>query len=142
AAEILDVLEPLLDSVVITQSSSPRAIPADRLADLARDVFDDEERVHEQASLPDAIQTAVDLAEEGGDQFGGVVVAGSITLTAEARDPLGVRAEACAWSWTSHLPPALTARSGCSRPRSSSSRPSWCSSLRWPPTSWSLRTGS
>src|SRR5699024_9424293 len=59
AAEILDVLEPLLDSVVITQSSSPRAIPADRLADLARDVFDDEERVHEQASLPDAIQTAV-----------------------------------------------------------------------------------
>lgn len=93
AAEILDVLEPLLDSVVITQSSSPRAIPADRLADLARDVFDDEERVHEQASLPDAIQTAVDLAEEGGDQFGGVVAAGSITLTAEVRALLGVPEE-------------------------------------------------
>ena len=93
AAEILDVLEPLLDSVVITQSSSPRAIPADRLADLARDVFDDEERVHEQASLPDAIQTAVDLAEEGGEQFGGVVAAGSITLTAEVRALLGVPEE-------------------------------------------------
>src|SRR5699024_12803428 len=94
-----------------TQSSSPRAIPADRLADLARDVFDDEERVHEQASLPDAIRTAVDLAEEGGDQFGGVVVAGSITLTAEARDLLGVPEEARAWTRTSPLPPARTERS-------------------------------
>lgn len=93
AEEILDVLEPLLDSVVITQSSSPRAIPADRLADLAREIFDDGDRVIEQASLPDAIQSAVDLAEEGGDQFGGVVVAGSVTLTAEVRDLLGVPEE-------------------------------------------------
>lgn len=90
AAEILEVLEPLLDSVVITQSGSPRAIPADRLADLARDVFEDEDRVLEQASLPDAIQAAVDLAESEGDQFGGVVVAGSVTLAAEVRDLLGL----------------------------------------------------
>ncbi|WP_157975702.1 folylpolyglutamate synthase/dihydrofolate synthase family protein [Brachybacterium sp. YJGR34] len=90
AEEILSVLESLLDQVVITQSSSPRAIPADRLADLARDVFEDEDRVSEQASLPDAIQIAVDLAESEGDQFGGVVVAGSVTLAAEVRDLLGV----------------------------------------------------
>ncbi|ATG55406.1 dihydrofolate synthase [Brachybacterium ginsengisoli] len=93
AEEILEVLEPLLDSVVISQSSSPRAIPADRLADLARDIFEDEDRVLEQANLPDAIQAAVDLAEEGGDQFGGVVVAGSVTLAAEVRDLLGVPEE-------------------------------------------------
>ncbi len=89
AEEILEVLEPLLDDVVVTQSSSPRAIPADRLADLARDVFDDPDRVVETASLPDAIQVAVDLAEQRGGEFGGVVVAGSVTLAAEVRDLLG-----------------------------------------------------
>lgn len=94
AEEILAVLEPLMDSVVITRSSSPRAIPADELADLARDVFDDEDRVIEAADLPDAIQAAVDLAEEGGDQFGGVVVAGSVTLAAEVRDLLGAEEDA------------------------------------------------
>lgn len=93
AEEILAVLEPLLDYVVITQSSSPRAIPTDVLAEIARDVFDDEERVLEQGSLPDAIQAAVDLSETDGDQFGGVVVAGSVTLVAEVRDLLGVPQE-------------------------------------------------
>lgn len=93
AEQILAELEPLLDSVVITASSSPRAIPADELAELARDVFDDEDRVLERASLPDAIQTAVDLAEAGGDQFGGIVAAGSVTLAAEVRDLLGVEGE-------------------------------------------------
>lgn len=93
AEEILAVLEPLLDQVVITASSSPRAIPADRLADLARDVFDDEARVIEEAFLPDAIQTAVNLAEAGGEQFGGVIVAGSVTLAAEVRDLLGLEVD-------------------------------------------------
>lgn len=94
AEAILETLEPLLDEVVITQSSSPRAIPADRLADIARDVFEDEDRVVEVAALPDAIQRAVDLAEQHGDQFAGVVVAGSVTLAAEARDLLGHGEEA------------------------------------------------
>ncbi|PWH06706.1 dihydrofolate synthase [Brachybacterium endophyticum] len=93
AEQLLATLEPLLDSVVITQSSSPRAIPADRLADIAREVFEDEERVLEAASLPDAIQRAVDLAEDAGDQFGGVVAAGSVTLAAEVRDLLGAGEE-------------------------------------------------
>lgn len=89
AEQILEVLEPLLDVVVVSQSGSPRAIPADRLADIARDVFDDEDRVVEAASLPDALQAAVDLAEQDGGEFGGVVVAGSVTLAAEVRDLLG-----------------------------------------------------
>ena len=89
----MDEETPLLDAVVITQSSSPRAIPADVLADLARDVFEDDDRVLESSSLPDAIQRAVDLAEAGGDQFGGVVAAGSITLAAEVRDLLGLAEE-------------------------------------------------
>ncbi|WP_341854884.1 folylpolyglutamate synthase/dihydrofolate synthase family protein [Brachybacterium sp. GPGPB12] len=93
ADDILEVLEPPLDAVVITRSSSPRAIPADRLADIAREIFEDADRVLEQESLPDAIQIAVDLAEADGDQFGGVVVAGSVTLAAEVRDLLGVPEE-------------------------------------------------
>ena len=93
AAGVLEALEPLLDAVVISQSSSPRAVPTDRLAELARDIFDDEDRVFEQPSLPDAIQAAVDLAELDGDQFGGVVAAGSVTLVAEVRDLLGVPEE-------------------------------------------------
>lgn len=93
AEQILAILEPLLDRVVITNSSSPRAIPADELADLARDVFGDEDRVTETASLPDAIQAAVDLAEADGDQFGGVVAAGSVTLAADVRDLLGLEVD-------------------------------------------------
>lgn len=93
AEQILAVLEPLLDHVVITRSSSPRAIPADQLAEIARDVFADEDRVLEVAALPDAIQVAVDLAESDGDQFGGVVAAGSVTLAAEVRDLLGAEGE-------------------------------------------------
>lgn len=94
AEQILATLEPLVDTAVITRSSSPRAIPADELAEIARDVFGDEDRVVEVAELPDAIQAAVDLAEEGGDQFGGVVAAGSVTLAAEVRDLLGLEDEA------------------------------------------------
>lgn len=93
AEQILAVLEPLLDHVVITRSSSPRAIPADQLAEIARDVFADEDRVLEVPALPDAIQVAVDLAESDGDQFGGVVAAGSVTLAAEVRDLLGAEGE-------------------------------------------------
>lgn len=89
ADQILEVLEPLLDEVVITQSSSPRAIPADRLADIARDAFEDPDRVLERPALPDAIQAAVDLAEQQGGEFGGVVVCGSVTLAAEIRELLG-----------------------------------------------------
>ncbi|MGQ4533602.1 bifunctional folylpolyglutamate synthase/dihydrofolate synthase [Dermabacteraceae bacterium P13115] len=85
SAEILAILEPLLDEVVVTRSSSPRAVPADELADLARDIFEDPDRVHEAPRLDDAIQLAVDLAERRDDLFGGVVACGSVTVAAEVR---------------------------------------------------------
>ncbi len=87
--QILAAFEPLMDTVVITQTSSPRAVPADKLAALAEDVFGDEDRVIEAAHLPDAIQRAVDLAEHGGESFAGIVAAGSVTLAAEVRQLLG-----------------------------------------------------
>nr|WP_058236004.1 folylpolyglutamate synthase/dihydrofolate synthase family protein [Devriesea agamarum] len=85
AEQILAALEPLCDEVVVTRSSSPRALPADELADIARDVFDDDDRVVERPRLDDAIQAAVDLAESRADAFGGVVCCGSVTIAAEAR---------------------------------------------------------
>ncbi len=86
AAGILEVLEPVLDEVVVTRSTSVRAMEVDELAEIARDVFG-EERVHVAERLDDAIQVAVDVAEQGTDDgFGaGVLVTGSVTLVGEAR---------------------------------------------------------
>ncbi|MDN4477234.1 folylpolyglutamate synthase/dihydrofolate synthase family protein [Demequina sp. SYSU T00039] len=84
AEGVLGALEPALDHVVITASSSPRAIPVDELAAIARDVFG-EDRVTEASSLPDAIDAAVQRAERDDDLGAGVLVVGSITLVADAR---------------------------------------------------------
>ncbi|GAB2596949.1 bifunctional folylpolyglutamate synthase/dihydrofolate synthase [Pseudactinotalea suaedae] len=92
AEGILAVLEPVLPEIVVTQASLDRAMPADELAELAREVFG-EDRVHVQPSLPDAISMAADLAEQGDDdRIGsgtGVLVAGSVILAAEARAVFG-----------------------------------------------------
>lgn len=86
-------LEPLLDEVVITQSTSMRSMDVADLADIARETFDADD-VHEAASLPDAIATAVDLAEQGQvDEIAsgtGVLVAGSVILAAEVRALFGL----------------------------------------------------
>ncbi len=86
AASMLDVLEPVLDEVVITRSTSPRSLDVEELAELAREVFG-EERVHAVERLDDAIQVAVDAAEQGtSDGLGaGVLVTGSVTVVGEAR---------------------------------------------------------
>jgi dihydrofolate synthase/folylpolyglutamate synthase len=82
---ILDALEPVLDEVVITQSTSGRAMPADDLAAVAVEIFG-EDRVEVTPRLDDAIDSAVALAEEEGDLIGsGVVVTGSIVTVGEAR---------------------------------------------------------
>jgi dihydrofolate synthase/folylpolyglutamate synthase len=90
AEGILDALEPVLDEVVITRTSSPRAMDPDELAVIARDVFD-EDRVHVARSLPEALQRAVDLAEREGGMGAGVLAAGSVTMAAEVRTLMGVR---------------------------------------------------
>jgi dihydrofolate synthase/folylpolyglutamate synthase len=84
AEGILGALEPVLDEVVVTRSTSPRAIDPDELGALAVDVFG-EDRVHVAAGLVDAVDTAIGRAEEGGLIGGGVLATGSITLAAEVR---------------------------------------------------------
>ena len=59
---VLDELEPVLSEIVVTTNSSPRAMPADELAELASDIFG-EDRVHVAERLDDAIEPAVALAD-------------------------------------------------------------------------------
>ncbi len=90
---ILAGLEPILDAVVVTQSSSPRAIDATELAAVAARHFG-EERVTIEHDLPDAIDAAVGLAEAEDNMGVGVLIVGSITLVADAR--ILLRADASA----------------------------------------------
>lgn len=88
AEGILAGLEPFLDSIVITKSSSPRAIDPQRLGEMASALFG-EDRVVVQPDLPSAIEQAVTLAETDDDMTGGVLVIGSISLVADVRTMLG-----------------------------------------------------
>jgi dihydrofolate synthase/folylpolyglutamate synthase len=87
AIGVLELLEPVVDAIVVTRNSSGRAMPAERLGELAREVFG-EERVRVEPYLPDAIETAVALAEsdvEGGLSGVGIVITGSVVTVADAR---------------------------------------------------------
>jgi len=85
---ILAGLESLLDTVVVTRSSSPRAINPEELARVAVTHFG-EDRVVIAADVPSALDAAVQHAERDDDIGGGVLVVGSITLVADARTLLG-----------------------------------------------------
>lgn len=85
AAGMLAALEPVLDGVVITEPRSPRAMPADDLAAVARDVFTDD-RVLVAADLVDALDRAIALVDDPESPSGaGVVVTGSVVTAGEAR---------------------------------------------------------
>lgn len=86
---VLRALEPALSEVVITQNSSPRVMDAYELAQIARDIYG-EERVRVEESLPDAIELAVQLAEESDVQSGaGIIITGSVVTAGEARALFG-----------------------------------------------------
>ncbi|MCG5467236.1 bifunctional folylpolyglutamate synthase/dihydrofolate synthase [Micromonospora sp. LAH09] len=87
AEGLLELLEPVLDQLVVTRNSSPRAMPTDDLAALAAEIFG-EERVSTADEMPDAIELAVAMAEEDvpGELSGvGVLVTGSVVTVADAR---------------------------------------------------------
>jgi dihydrofolate synthase/folylpolyglutamate synthase len=88
---MLDLLEPVVDELVVTQNSSDRAVPADELAAAAVEVFG-ADRVSVEPRLDDALETAVRLAEDTGDDLlsgSGVLVIGSVVTAGEARTLLG-----------------------------------------------------
>lgn len=90
ATGIFQALDPILDDVVITRSSSPRAIPVAELALIAADVLGDD-RVVAVEHLDEALERAVELAETGSPAGvgAGVLVTGSVTVAGEARLLLG-----------------------------------------------------
>jgi len=86
---LLTALEPHLAHVICSQNSTPRALPAERLAEAARAVFG-EDRVTVAPRLADAVDQAAALAEAGeafGDPLGSgaVLVTGSVVTVGEAR---------------------------------------------------------
>jgi dihydrofolate synthase / folylpolyglutamate synthase len=86
---LLEVLEPVMATVVCSQNSTPRSMPAESLGELARGIFGPD-RVVVTARLDDAIDAAIGLAEEGGMLgealgSGGVLVTGSVITAGEAR---------------------------------------------------------
>lgn len=87
ARTMLEILDPVVDAIVVTRNSSPRALPAAALGQLASEVLG-AERVLVRSTLPDAIDGAVTLAESEADSdLGGtgVVITGSVVTVADAR---------------------------------------------------------
>jgi len=87
ALGILVALEAVVDEIVITKSSSPRAMPIDDLAELAASVFGDE-RVSTGQSMELALDHALARADEVG-AGAGILVTGSVVTAAEVRKLLG-----------------------------------------------------
>src|SRR4051812_11689009 len=84
---MLSALEDICAELVVTQNSSPRAMPADELGALAVEVFG-ADRVSVSPNLPDALEEAIELAEAGPDDAlggSGVLVTGSVITAGEAR---------------------------------------------------------
>lgn len=84
---MIELLEPVVDLVVCTRNTSPRAMPAAALGALAMEIFG-EDRVFVAPALPDAIEEAVNLAESevaSGLGSAGIIITGSVITVADAR---------------------------------------------------------
>lgn len=87
--ELRTGLGDLADRICLTQSMSPRAVPAEELLEDALAAGFTEQAVHVEPRLDNAIEWAVAQAEESNDLAGGVLITGSITVVAEARTLFG-----------------------------------------------------
>jgi dihydrofolate synthase/folylpolyglutamate synthase len=88
---MLEVLEPAVSSIVVTENTSPRRMPVEQLRELAEEVFG-EERVAVEDRLDDALDRAMGMADEEGQYGGsGVLVTGSVVTAGEARTLLKAR---------------------------------------------------
>ena len=87
ADAVLEIFREAMDQVVVTQvSSTPRARAVDDLAALAETVWSTHQ-VHRAATMTEALELAVMLADTADGQAG-VLVAGSVIAAGEARDLL------------------------------------------------------
>ncbi|GAA1292934.1 folylpolyglutamate synthase/dihydrofolate synthase family protein [Pseudonocardia aurantiaca] len=88
ARGILEELEPVLNEVIVTANSSPRAMDPDELGALAAEVFGSD-RVSVEPVLGAAVEQAGELAEEAGESGVGVIITGSVVTAGEARALFG-----------------------------------------------------
>ncbi|KNC19112.1 dihydrofolate synthase [Arthrobacter sp. RIT-PI-e] len=88
-AELHEELGGILEDVCLTQSTSPRSVPAADLLQAALSAGFAEENITILPGLDDALEWAVMKAEENNDLAGGVLVTGSITVVGETRTLLG-----------------------------------------------------
>lgn len=90
---LLTAFEPVFDEIVVTHNGSPRGMDVEELANIAVARFGDE-RVVVASTLPDALETAIELAEEVAEpgesvSGAGVVVTGSVVTAGMARTLFG-----------------------------------------------------
>ncbi|MEN9325073.1 MAG: hypothetical protein RL414_827 [Actinomycetota bacterium] len=84
---VLLELEPVVDRLVVTQNSSDRALPVDRLYDEAVKVFG-AERVFKEPDLRTAIAQSIEqctLVNQTSDGVSGVLITGSVVTAGESR---------------------------------------------------------
>ena len=85
AAGIFNEIKDVIDGVIVTQSSSPRALPADQLAKVAR-AFIDNDRIFVEPDLKVAIEKAIAAGSHPlEDETVGVLITGSVITVGEAR---------------------------------------------------------
>lgn len=84
ARAMLRALEPHLREVIITTNSSPRAMDAYDLAEVAYEIFGDD-RVRVEEHLPAAVELAREVAEDADEDGMGVLVTGSVVTAGDAR---------------------------------------------------------
>ncbi|MGC4963940.1 bifunctional tetrahydrofolate synthase/dihydrofolate synthase [Gordonia sp. DT218] len=91
AEGFLEAVEPVFDQIVLTNNGSPRAVDTESLAEIARPIFGDD-RIVVKPFLPDAVETAIGLAEESEGEpvsGAGVVITGSVVTAGAARTLFG-----------------------------------------------------
>jgi dihydrofolate synthase/folylpolyglutamate synthase len=84
---VLTELEPVIDRLVVTQSSSDRALPVDRLFELAIPIFG-ADRVYKEGDLRTAITYAMEqctLINQVSEGISAVVVTGSVVTAGQTR---------------------------------------------------------
>ena len=85
AVGIFNEIKDVIDGVIVTQSSSPRALPAQELAKVAR-AFIDSDRIFVEPDLKTAIEKALSDANHPlEEETVGVLITGSVITVGEAR---------------------------------------------------------
>ena len=88
AVGILEALEPIVDHIIVTQSSSQRAMTSGDLEKIASRIFG-VDRVFEVSDLKSALDRAVtDATRPLSEDTIGIIVTGSVVTVGEARSYL------------------------------------------------------